>query len=208
MIKIKRSKKPNILIQKAQEWTKTLLTIQKENDNAQKKYQSTEIKEALVKMCHDKCAYCESKVRHVDYGHIEHYRPKSKYPELTFEWSNLLLACGICNSKAYKGDKFPEKKEGGPLINPCKDVPERHFNFYYDFKTGIASVFGTTQRGQISEKLLGLNRHELRQYRSEYVRKLYVLIQLSDIHPDAKALVEEAKQNNAEYAAFIRQLTK
>jgi uncharacterized protein (TIGR02646 family) len=208
MIKIKRSKKPKILTQKAQEWTKALLAIQKETDKAQRKYQAPEIKEALVKMCHDKCAYCESKIRHVDYGHIEHYHPKSKFPELTFEWSNLLLACGICNGKAYKGDKFPERSEGGPLINPCEDDPDAHFNFYYDLKTHIASVFGTTQRGLISEKLLGLNRHNLRQYRSNYVRKLQVLIQLSDTHPDAKALVEEAKQNNAEYAAFIRQLTE
>ena len=26
-----------------------------------------------------------------DHGDIEHYRPKSKFPELTFTWSNLLL---------------------------------------------------------------------------------------------------------------------
>ncbi len=206
MIKLKRSDKPPILVQKAQEWTKALLAAKNkpERQKAEAKYRHAEIKEALLKMCHQKCAYCESKLRHIDYGDIEHYRPKSKFPELTFKWSNLLLACGECNN--HKGDQFPEPKEGGPFINPCDDDPPAHFNFVYDPKTGIASVYGTTQRGETTEKRLGLNRDDLRQYRSEYVRQLQALVVLAENYPEAKALVEQAKQENAQYAAFIRQL--
>jgi hypothetical protein len=40
------------------------------------------------------------------------------------------------------------------------------------------------------------------------VSPIYVLVKLSETHPDAKALIAEAKQDDAEYAAFIRELTK
>jgi len=129
MIKVKREDSPAILVQKAKEWTETLLAAQtkKDRQTAESKYQHKQIKDCLVKMFHGKCAYCESQIRHIDYGHIEHYRPKSIFPELTYSWSNLLLACGVCNGKAHKGDKFPQNHEGGPLINPGFDDPDAHF---------------------------------------------------------------------------------
>lgn len=208
MIKIKRTKTPDILAKNAENWKTALLAAKNNNvrNKVEAKYGHKNIKNSLVNMFHGKCAYCESQVRHIDYGHIEHYRPKSKFPKLTFEWSNLLLACGVCNGKAYKGDKFPEANEGGPIINPADDDPNDHFNFCYDQKTNIASVYGTTRRGQTTEKLLGLNRDDLRKYRSSYVRKIWVLAQLSKSDSEAKTLLEEAKQDNAEYAAFVRQL--
>lgn len=82
MIKVKRADKPPILVQKAKEWTKTLLAAQTDRKTAESKYQHKQVKECLVKMFHGKCAYCESQIRHIDYGHIEHYRPKSRFPSL------------------------------------------------------------------------------------------------------------------------------
>ena len=79
-----------------------------------------------------KCAYCESRITHVDYGHIEHHVPKAGpngRPKRTFQWSNLLLACGRCNGSENKGDRFPTARQGGPIVNPCKDDPADHFEF-------------------------------------------------------------------------------
>ena len=160
----------------------------------------------MVEMFHGKCAYCESKITHVDYGHIEHYRPKSKFPQLTFEWSNLLLACGMCNGTKYKGEHFPESQEGGLLVNPCKDMPTKHFTFDYDPTTQMASVYGSTVRGETTEKLLGLNRDELRRHRSKRVRQLYCLAKLAKTDKEAKVLLKEAIQADAEYAAFARMI--
>ena len=209
MINVRRIDQPKILSQKARAWTQKLLAAQTEKDrsNAQKKYRHRNIKDDLVRMFRSKCAYCESKITHVDYGHIDHYRPKSKFPDLTFEWSNLLLACGIFNGTKYKGEQFPEVDEGGPLINPCDDDPNDHFNFFYDPVARIASVYGTTDRGETTERLLGLNRHDLRDYRSRFVRKLHVLARFAVNDPEAKDLLEDAQKNNAEYAAFTRQIT-
>ncbi len=210
MIKIKRTSKPTILRKKAEEWKNTLLYSEdtEKRNKVLTKYRHKEIKDSLIKMFHGKCAYCESKINHIDYGHIEHYRPKSLFPELTFEWSNLFLACGICNGKTYKGNQFPETNKKGPFINPCDDNPDDHFTFDYDSSVCLASVYGKTPRGETTEQQLGLNRHDLRQYRSNYVCKLVVLARLAENDSEAQALLEDAKQDNAEYAAFIRYLTR
>ena len=204
MIKIERAKQPYILERKGKEWTEKLLSTssEKEKRKTDTKYKHLQVKETLVAMFHGKCAYCESKITHIDYGHIEHYRPKSLFPSLTFDWSNLLLACGICNGA--KGDRFPEISDGGPIINPCDDDVDNHFEFFYDDIARLTSVIGRTTRGQITEQLLGLNRHDLRKYRSNQVRKIYALVRLARTDSEAKDLLTEAIKDSAEYAAFAR----
>jgi energy-coupling factor transporter ATP-binding protein EcfA2 len=54
---------------------------------------------ALIKETKGKCMYCESFISAVAPEHIEHYRPKAIYPQLTFDWANLGLACPWCNIK-------------------------------------------------------------------------------------------------------------
>jgi hypothetical protein len=117
-----------------------------------------------------------------------------------------LLACGVCNGSQHKSDHFPEADEGGPLVNPCEDDPEGHFDFHFDRETKLASVYGKTLRGATTETLLGLNRPELREYRSTRIRHLVALAVLAGSDPEAAELLDEAKQSDAEYAAFARTL--
>ena len=193
---------------KEQVWLDALLQAATKTlkEKAADKYRHSEIKTALDTLFHGKCAYCESKIKHVSDPHIEHYRPKSKFPHLTFAWDNLLLACGKCNSTQFKGDSFPEASEGGPYINPCTDNPEDHFQFVYDPRAKLASVYGITERGKITETDLGLNRAELRTHRSKQIQRLACLAQLARTDPDAQSLFDEAKKADAEYAAFARML--
>ncbi|MCK4660466.1 MAG: TIGR02646 family protein [Phycisphaerae bacterium] len=208
MIEVKRPPEPGALKRNGAKWKQKLLKAQtkREKKLAKEKYRHSDVKATLVTMFGGKCAYCESRITHLDYGHIEHYRPKSRFPKLTFEWSNLLLACGVCNGAEHKGGQFPDRAGGGPLVNPCDDNPSDHFRFQYDPDTKLASVYGTTTRGETTEKLLGLNRHWLRKYRSEQVRKLVALARFARSDPDARVLLNEACQGNAEYAAFARTL--
>lgn len=79
-------------------------------------YAPPAIKTALEKIYKDKCAYCESKIKHAASLQVEHYRPKAKVTEdknhdgyywLGLEWSNLLLSCPRCNQNGAKGNCFP-----------------------------------------------------------------------------------------------------
>src|SRR5258706_1370724 len=53
-------------------------------------YNQDDVKSSLETETNGKCMYCESKIAHVTYAHIEHYKPKKQgmFPELTFEWTN------------------------------------------------------------------------------------------------------------------------
>lgn len=211
MIKVSRDAPPPILTKNGSKWLTRLRGAEsrKEETRWRDKYRQKSVKDALVRLFHGKCAYCESKITHVDYGDIEHFHPKSGpsgRPELTFEWSNLLLACGICNGTGHKGDRFPEADQGGPIINPCDDDPNDHLEFKFDPVSHLSSVYGKTGRGRVTEALLGLNRRELRAYRSDFVKKLFVLTRLATTDQKARDLLEESVRDESEYAAFARAL--
>jgi uncharacterized protein (TIGR02646 family) len=84
-----------------------------------------EVRERLVEIYHEKCAYCED----IDAKpEVEHYRPKKEvsgepahpgYYWLCYEWSNLLPSCRYCNTEGGKGNKFPilGHRVGAPFIN-------------------------------------------------------------------------------------------
>ncbi|MEM7205292.1 MAG: hypothetical protein AAF628_33865 [Planctomycetota bacterium] len=55
---------------------------------------------------HDKCAYCEAPSQAVAHGDVEHYRPKSIYWWLAYNYDNYLVSCQLCNQK-FKSNNFP-----------------------------------------------------------------------------------------------------
>ena len=64
-----------------------------------------------------KCAYCEASTDVVAHGDVEHFRPKSTYWWLAYDFDNYVFACQICN-QIYKGDNFPisGQRLGSPLM--------------------------------------------------------------------------------------------
>lgn len=217
MIRVQRTLKPPVLARNDVRWlselqaaltdpTATLIRVRR----AWNKYHHHEIKSALVAMFHGKCAYCESKIAHVTYGAIEHFWPKGRYVNRTFDWNNLLLSCDICNDAGHKGTQFPLDAHGNPLlIDPTRDVPGLHLWFDWNPVTRLASVYGTDERGREVERLFDLNgihgRMELIVHRSRYVAKLVRLRHLADAgDTEAKYLLDEACQPNEEYCAFAR----
>ncbi len=77
----------------------------------------------------ERCMYCQDS-RGVD---IDHFWPKADYPERTFVWENLVLACSGCNRP--KGRVFGFDAQGIPLlIDPTVTDPWDHL--FYDSRTG------------------------------------------------------------------------
>jgi uncharacterized protein (TIGR02646 family) len=179
-------------------------------EKAQQKYCHPKIKTALVQMFHGKCAYCESRITDVTYGHIEHFYPKGNrlYMAKTFEWANLLLACDICNNPRHKGTKFPLDTNGAPLlINPTDNNPVSHLKFLWDGRSGLACIYGLDARGREVEKVFDLNgvngRKELIKARSEYVKKLMVILKYAQQgDTEAIAILRDSCKPDAEYSAF------
>ena len=78
-----------------------------------------------------RCAYCEGAIYHQ--GHIEHFRRKNPkhFPELTFAWHNLFLACGSHQHCGHYKDR-PNAPAYNPeqLIKPDEHDPEQYFYFH------------------------------------------------------------------------------
>jgi hypothetical protein len=112
----------------------------------------------------------------------------------------------VCNGSEHKGDKFPLKAQGGPLINPCAEDPALHLSFEYDPVAKLASVRGKTVRGDTTERFLGLNRQDLRTYRSAHVKRLWFIAQKAATEPEARQLLDDAAASTHEYSAFAQLL--
>ena len=87
MIPVALGPKPQILVDREDEWTYELLGYIESGENVPdsilRRYAHGEIKAAVKGETYEKCAYCESKIAHVAPGDIEHIKPKSKYPDST-----------------------------------------------------------------------------------------------------------------------------
>jgi uncharacterized protein (TIGR02646 family) len=217
LIPVARGPQPEALRKHAGRWLSELKALslnptanKTKIKNIQNKYRHDQVKNVLVNIFHGKCAYCESKITVVTYGAIEHFFPKSAYIDLTFEWSNLLLSCDVCNDVGHKGTKFPLDSNGNPLLlDPTdgKTDPNTHLEFTWDTVAKLASVYGRDERGKTVEDIFDFNcmhgRKGLIGHRSQYVKKLFALLrfaQQGDL--EAVDLLKQSCCPSSEYSAF------
>jgi len=155
--------------------------------------------EALYQAFHGKCAFCESRMAHVSAPHIEHYRPKQKFPDLAFEWDNWLLSCGRCNET--KWTHFPDCDGQPCLIDPANEDPAQHIEFF-----GYVPI-PLTKRSEETIKLVGLDRSPLEDERSRwllYINALILLCCVDEFRTEARELLLWCMQDDAPYAAMTR----
>lgn len=171
MIKLTKLECPDILSQNKGIWTTELMSYidrgEKPPPHIVNRYNKPEIKIVIKKETHSKCVYCESCIEHVHPGDIEHIRPKSKYPHLTFEWENLTYVCRECNR--HKRDEYDENC---PPINPYIENPG---DFLLALHAYIYHRPGN-KRGHLTEVLLELNRPPLLEARSRRIEHLRPLL--------------------------------
>jgi len=197
-------------------------------------YGATPVKNALIAAQRGKCAFCESQVRHVAHGDVEHYRPKGGvrqgegepleqpgYFWLAYVWENLFFACQLCN-QSFKRNLFPladpsrrarshlddVAAEEPLLIHPADDDP----GVLIGFRGEVAFPLDEA-RAQATIEALGLNREELVEFRFDYLATIRLLRQALPLLPadseearNILALFETAVQPEAQYSSMIRAL--
>ena len=187
MIKLDKLPEPDVLSRNKASWTSTLMSYVNSGReipaHIKNRYNDPEVKDLLITETNGKCMYCESYISTVAPEHIEHYRPKSVYPHLTFEWKNLGLACPWCNIK--KNNDFDETCA---VINPYIDSPEEHF---VSLGTMICHK-PNDKRAELTEYLLELNRPELLESRKSRIDAIRPLIDKyeAETNPSLKAILK------------------
>jgi uncharacterized protein (TIGR02646 family) len=125
-------------------------------------------KEAIAKMSHRKCVYCEGKINGPAAGNVDHFKPKALFPLLAYEWTNYFLACESCNTA--KHDKWPRS---GGYIRPDQGDPSRHF-FFAEDGTAKAVRPGSAADRMIED--LDLKREWLSDERKQNIEKMLSLV--------------------------------
>jgi uncharacterized protein (TIGR02646 family) len=144
-------------------------------------YRKEEVLDALHRVFHDKCAFCESRLEIAAAAPItHHWRPiqeavdvdgtvsRGHYWWLAYEWENIYLSCQRCATAA--GSQFPVERtrasagtldlslldEDPLLLDPCRDDPTVHLDFLPD-----GSVRSVSKRGMHTIAIYSLNRAAL-----------------------------------------------
>ena len=166
-------------------------------------YKHPENKDALINASYSKCMYCESKITHVYFGDIEHIKPKTKYPNLKFEWSNLGFVCAKCNNA--KSDQYNETT---PYINPYEEDPN---NFVFAFGALLKNKQGS-ERGELTIADITLNRPDLiekRQTNLELINKTVDACMRTKNETLKNTALEAIKKEcgeDKEYSLFVKTL--
>lgn len=183
MIKLQKLAEPQILIDHGTEWTKkhleNIANGIESTSYLKSRYNHSQIKDQIVQETSEKCAYCESKLRHIHHGDIEHIFPKSLDESKRFEWNNLTLACEICNQNKSNLDPMMNS-----ILDPYIDNPESSLFF-----CGPLAV-GQDTKGISTETIIGLNRTELMEQRKERLEKIISIFK----HVNNLALPKSARQ--------------
>lgn len=119
------------------------------------------VKKAIGAMSQRRCAYCQSPAGADQHGHVEHFRPKSLFPTLAYEWDNYFLACEACNT--LKGNRWPR---AGAYVRPDQGAPETRFVF--DEQGGMSAAPGDDE-AQVTIEHIGLDREGLREIRRDVI---------------------------------------
>jgi uncharacterized protein (TIGR02646 family) len=168
------------------------------------RYRDEAVKNALREETRGKCAYCESKIEHVSFSHIEHIQAKSICPLLVCSWTNITLACQVCNTN--KGNYFSAE---APLLNPYEDDVEVQIIFY-----GPMAV-ERTDCAKLTISKLKLNRSDLLFRRGEALRGVLQIFQLISRCGDSEAMtaalredLQERLESDTEYSSCIRNFVR
>ncbi len=146
-------------------------------------YGCQEVKDALIKAQHDKCCFCEAKITHISFGHVEHFRPKGGYVQadgdplnrpgyfwLAYTWSNLFFCCELCNSR-HKRNLFPLQDDSQRATSPSHFIKKERPRFLdpsqvdptskIGFRGEIAYPIDDDPDAKLTIEALGLNRPKL-----------------------------------------------
>lgn len=115
-----------------------------------------EIRAHLERLQGMRCAYCEGDLAVLG-QHIEHFRRKGRFPELTFAWTNLYWSCDQSDSCGHHKDHGAGPYDPGDLIEPCVDDPDRFFRFRSDGTIAVRYDLSDAERRRAQETMRVFN---------------------------------------------------
>lgn len=170
MIQLFKKEKPQILVERESEWTSEYLEAVRDGVRPlPRRWSHSEIRSTLLEETAHRCAYCDSRLEVTVAGDVEHILPRSARPDLALCWSNLTLACSVCNRSK---SNYYSAQISFSLVHPYEEDPADHFVFAGPF---IHSKDGT-DRSRLTIERLALLRLALVERRKNRIDEIEQLI--------------------------------
>ena len=197
MHKVKRNKAPETLVRKQKN---VIIKEYNKNDWKLTNKERMDLLESLCDMYSGCCAYCEGSLNITSSAHIDHFRPRNLFPQLTYEYDNLNYSCEKCNRN--KSNLWDED-----YFSPSEENPEKHIKF-----KGILAC-KLDDRGQKMIDLLKLNdNNRLKLKEKTYKEMLNSIVGTKNvinlIDKSNKNTIEMAKIKINETIHFFDELVK
>jgi uncharacterized protein (TIGR02646 family) len=161
------------------------------------------------------CIYCESKISSGKrYSHIEHLRPKEKekYPELTFEYKNLVVSCnGSQHNQAQDSNQYTcghiksNKYDEHRFLNPIEVEDIREY-FKYDFDDFIIESSGKNDiKANYTITTLKLNDARLAKSREKSLKTFIIrMSKIKDIKERKTKIIKMLNLGNNPHISLLR----
>ncbi len=202
MIVLQKGTEPQVLVKNKAAWTAEYVEwCGNRVGDEPRRYAHSDIRLTLESETNSKCAYCEARIAHVAFDHIEHKLPKRKNPTLVCDWNNLTIACPRCNNGKRDYDE-----PACALLDPYSDDVERLVVFL-----GPMAWWSGGARSRATVRVLKLNRPALLYARTEALERLDGLldsVQNAAGRPDVVIAlwldIDEMISAEAEYSSACR----
>ena len=159
-------------------------------------------KEQIASECYNQCVYCsihEAQFGGIDHYHIDHFKPKSKFPEHIEDIHNLFYACPICNR--FKSDDWPAE----PDLNATSYIDPSKINYKDLFEVSDTyEIVGKYVASKYIAIRLYLNRAQLIFERRESFKRN----QVKELQNSINDLLSQISQIDTDLALIILETTK
>lgn len=202
-----------------------------DQDEYNSRYKKQDIRNALMDIYKNKCAYCEQKIEQYN---VEHYRPKKTYYWLAFSWDNLIMACPTCNQckglnfelegnlaefdntevnvrKINNSSESYDKLELPKMVNPeiTNPIGEIQFRRNGLIESGNKRFAYTIEKCKIDRKYLNDERRKLldvfsRDIRSALIENKTPTDQQNEISIIVRKFVRDSQDNELQFLGFRR----
>ena len=119
-------------------------------------------KQHIANDCTGQCIYCaisEARFGGIRNFHVEHFRPKIRFPKLENTIGNLYLACAICN--VLKSDDWPCEPAANHSRAAYPDPSKADFNMLFVVSPRTHAVSSAVIAGRYLIERVVLNRVQL-----------------------------------------------
>lgn len=126
------------------------------------------VKPCLVKNSESHCSYCDEHFFNQGILEVEHFKSKTKFPDLEREYSNLYASCNACN-KRKRDENYP--KNG--TLRPDHENYRFDKYFFFEPDSGKIETLQTNTLAENTIDFLNLNNSDLQAARRMFCYQWY-----------------------------------